>query len=383
LPEFENIEDNTYYFCESDGDGMMSVDVTEMTDAILSDTSSLDVKYYFTQADAENHTQNFIVNLIDITSAGTTLYVRIENTDTTCVSVLELTVKVGSYPEIEVTIPDYIVCGFDGFGEFDFTSLDFVTSTDAVTISYYTNEVDATDGANEIPNPDAFVSDATTIWASVEDDLTGCTVVTSFNISVEETPVFESNAEEVICLKEIVTPDDPQIESEISVYNAQADYTYVWTFEGDVLGFTTETITVTQPGTYTVKAISQTGTLACESEEQTIEVIGSYIANLTESDIVVSGYVEGFGSNTVAINTTGLNLGEYEFSIDGGNTWQTAPVFTDVPGGDYVLLIRNVLGGGCENPVLAFGVIDFPKYFTPNNDGIHDVWKIQGLESGD
>uniref|UniRef100_UPI0018C9550F hypothetical protein n=1 Tax=Aureivirga marina TaxID=1182451 RepID=UPI0018C9550F len=41
LPEFENIEDNTYYFCESDGDGMMSVDVTEMTDAILSDTSSL------------------------------------------------------------------------------------------------------------------------------------------------------------------------------------------------------------------------------------------------------------------------------------------------------------------------------------------------------
>jgi len=298
------------------------------------------------------------------------------------VSVLKLIVKVGSYPEVEATIPTYVACGFDGVATFDFTTIDFVTSSDAVTITYYLSETDAENQENSIAST-GYESGAKTIWASVEGDVTKCTVITSFEILVEEIPVFESNAEEIICLKEIVTANSPQIESEISVYNAEGNYNYEWTFNGAILAQTGETITITEPGTYTVKAISPTGENNCESEVQTIEVIGSYIANLTEADIVVSGYVEGFGTNTVAINTTGLQLGEYEFSIDEGNTWQTAPVFTDVPGGDYVLLIRNVLGGGCENPKIPFGVIDFPQYFTPNNDGIHDVWKIQGLESGD
>ncbi|WP_196888114.1 T9SS type B sorting domain-containing protein [Aureivirga sp. CE67] len=383
LPEFVELTDSTYYFCEDDGDGAMTIDVNDMTDSILEDASSMDVKYYYSETEAEANSQNFIVNPIDITSTGTVLYVRIENTETGCVAVLMLTVKVGSYPEIEASISNYIECGFDGVATFDFSNVNIATSPGDVSITYYTSQIDAENEEGAITDASNYESTATTIWASVEDNLTGCTVVTSFEIEVEEIPVFESNAEEIICLKEIVTADSPQIESIISVYNAEGDYIYEWTHNGTILAETEESITITEEGTYTVKAISQTGENNCESEIQTIEVIGSYIANLTERDITVSGYVEGFGSNTVAVNTTGLNLGNYEFSIDGGQTWQTAPVFTDVPGGDYILMIRNVLDGGCEVTSVPFGVIDFPKYFTPNNDGIHDEWKILGLESGD
>ncbi|WP_196890319.1 hypothetical protein, partial [Aureivirga sp. CE67] len=343
----DNLIDDTYYFCEDDGDGHMVVDVNDMTDALLVDGSIMSVKYYYSESEAQANSQNYIVNPINITTAGTVLYIRAENTETGCVSVLMFTVSVGSYPEILTDTVTYIECGFDGVATFDFaTNVNLLVTPSAdIETTYYLSEADATAKENAIASSE-YESSATTIWANVRNTLTGCEVVTSFEIEVEEIPVFESNAEEIICLKEIVSANDPQIESEISVYNPEGDYIYEWTFNGEVLGQTGETITITEPGTYTVKAISTTGQNACESEPQTIEVIGSYIANITEADIVVSGYVEGFGSNTVAINTTGLTLGEYEFSIDEGNTWQTAPVFTDVPGGDYVLLIRNVLGGG-------------------------------------
>ena len=36
---------------------------------------------------------------------------------------------------------------------------------------------------------------------------------------------------------------------------------------------------------------------------------------------------------------------------------------------------------GCTNLTTEVLVIDYPKYFTPNGDGIHDTWKIIGLEA--
>jgi gliding motility-associated-like protein len=36
---------------------------------------------------------------------------------------------------------------------------------------------------------------------------------------------------------------------------------------------------------------------------------------------------------------------------------------------------------GCTNLTIDVLVIDYPKYFTPNGDGIHDTWKIIGLEA--
>jgi gliding motility-associated-like protein len=38
---------------------------------------------------------------------------------------------------------------------------------------------------------------------------------------------------------------------------------------------------------------------------------------------------------------------------------------------------------GCTNLTIDVLVIDYPKYFTPNGDGIHDTWNIVGLDQPD
>ncbi|WP_196890184.1 T9SS type B sorting domain-containing protein [Aureivirga sp. CE67] len=378
--ELPEIDQDEYHFCEIPGFEETTINVSDITLDLFENPSSFEVKYYFTESEAEANSFAQIVNPIVVDPVGTTLYVRIKDLNTGCVNVDSLVVKLGDSPKVSDIPVVYAECGFDGIATFDFTQLNFVTtpSLDEVTITYYESEEDAINMENPISDSN-YESTSKMVWANVQSIETSCIAITFIEIVVVETPIFETNDEEVICLVE--NPENGQIETEISVYNPTGEFVYEWTLNGTVLDANTESILVSEAGTYTVKAIGQDPIKTCESEVHTIEVVASYIANLTADDIVVSGYVDGFGSNTIAINTTSLNLGEYEFSIDEGNTWQTAPVFTDVPGGDYVLLIRNVLGGGCENPMIPFGVIDFPKYFTPNNDGVHDTWGIQGLNN--
>ena len=64
--------------------------------------------------------------------------------------------------------------------------------------------------------------------------------------------------------------------------------------------------------------------------------------------------------------------------MDGG-AWQDSNIFTGVQGGTHEIMVEDT--EGCTILTIDVLVIDFPKYFTPNGDGIHDTWKIIGLES--
>ena len=60
--------------------------------------------------------------------------------------------------------------------------------------------------------------------------------------------------------------------------------------------------------------------------------------------------------------------------------------FTDLDPGVYTLYIRdkNSYYGytyGCGILEIKVSVIGYKKYFTPNNDGINDKWKILGIRT--
>ena len=88
--------------------------------------------------------------------------------------------------------------------------------------------------------------------------------------------------------------------------------------------------------------------------------------------------IEDLSDNNV-IEVFMQSNGSYEYAINGGE-FQDSPIFTDVPPGENTLIINDTNGCGTTEPI-PFLVVGYPKFFTPNGDGIHDAWNILGIET--
>lgn len=79
------------------------------------------------------------------------------------------------------------------------------------------------------------------------------------------------------------------------------------------------------------------------------------------------------------IEIVALGDGDYEYAINGGE-FQDSAVFLDVPPGVNTVIINDKNGCGATEPI-EFLVVGYPKFFTPNGDGIHDNWNVLGIET--
>ncbi|MEP5339056.1 MAG: T9SS type B sorting domain-containing protein [Algibacter sp.] len=79
--------------------------------------------------------------------------------------------------------------------------------------------------------------------------------------------------------------------------------------------------------------------------------------------------------NNIVITTS--NSGDFLYSLD-GNIFQSNNIFYNVEGGLYTVY---VIEQNC-NDIVNVEHLHFyiPKYFTPNNDGIHDRFNLSGIE---
>ena len=71
--------------------------------------------------------------------------------------------------------------------------------------------------------------------------------------------------------------------------------------------------------------------------------------------------------------------GSYEYAINGGE-FQDSSIFIDIPPGLNTVIVNDKNGCGTTEPI-PFLVVGYPKFFTPNGDGIHDAWNILGIET--
>lgn len=132
---------------------------------------------------------------------------------------------------------------------------------------------------------------------------------------------------------------------------------------------TTYTVSSPNSGRYFVEIL--TGTAQTFTDD--IEIIFYGVPGPVRVDILS----ELADSNDVEIVV--LGGGDYEYAVNGGE-FQESPVFRDLPPGENTVVVNDVNGCGTTVPI-PFLVVGYPKFFTPNGDGIHDGWNIRGIET--
>jgi gliding motility-associated-like protein len=130
------------------------------------------------------------------------------------------------------------------------------------------------------------------------------------------------------------------------------------------------TIDFTTGGNYTFTPNSG----QCSSPQTIAVSINS--SNLSDFQWVVSAPFSSNATITVIPNSPG----NYLYQLDLG-AQQTSNIFQNVSAGLHS--IQVVDANGCSNTVIKEDIliIDYPKFFTPNDDGFTDTWNISGLQS--
>ncbi len=146
-------------------------------------------------------------------------------------------------------------------------------------------------------------------------------------------------------------------------------HTFIWKdAAGQTIG-TEANYTATAAGTY---SLTSTSSVTGCSSTKSVTLSPSEPATIsytTSADFADQSYV--------TITATGVG-GDYEYQIDNG-LFQDSPTFYNLSGGIHIITVRDK--NGCENAISSVLIINYMRFFTPNDDGSNDTWNISDLRS--
>lgn len=345
--------------CDDNNDGISEYfDTSNVEAQVLVNQTGMAVTYYSIngtplQSPLPNPFTNAVANEEIIT-------VRVTNKTTNCYAETPLKLKTSNKPRIN-TPQDIFVCDEgNGFAHFDLSTIEneIIGSQQNLVITYY--DVNATDITNSITsnfqNTKAW---GQTITVKVENALSNlCVSETNFNVIVNELPEVFIENDYFLCNLE------PSMN--ISV-NSNLD-SYVWTYGDGTVVSNIFQANLSDAGNYTLTVGEIKHGIICENTYD-FELIRSVLPTIDTVEIQ-----ELSDHNFIKIIASGD--GNFEYSIDGIN-YQDDHSFYNVGGGTYTVFVRDKFGCGGDSSEVT--VMDYPKFFTPNNDGYNDYWQIKGI----
>jgi gliding motility-associated-like protein len=307
-------------------------------------------------------------------SASQTITARITNSnsqdpDGQCYDETQIEFIVNSVP-LANQVPVQEVCDddLDGVVGFDTSTIETTilgVQTDLI-VKYY----DGNNNALPSPLPNPFYTTSQTISVRLENpNYDVCYEETTIDFRVREKPTFDLAEKATICMTN--TP-----ELTIAIENPNGYHSYTWKDENNTIISSFSDVTISRGGVYKVFATSIFG---CSSIEKEIIIEESSKAIITIDDIEV---IDDTNNNSIKVNTSNLGLGAYEFQLLDDNStiisdYQNTPFFDNLEGGVYSLVVNDI--NGCGAISFDVSLLSFPKFFTPNEDGINDYWKIKGI----
>jgi gliding motility-associated-like protein len=130
---------------------------------------------------------------------------------------------------------------------------------------------------------------------------------------------------------------------------------------------TSQTITVSNTGTYTVTITNSDG---C-TKTKTFTVVNSEVATITSIEVTDFNQVYLIAQIYISGN------GDYEYSINGIDYYNDNS-FNLFNEGEFTAYVRDK--NGCGVVYETFYALNYPKFFTPNNDNYNDTWLIKNLD---
>ena len=354
--------------CDPDVDGLSVYNVTEahITSALTNNDNTLNISDYFISVNDANQNLNPISDASAFFNSipNQILYARIEN-QYGCYSISEIMLQTSN--NVIITDP-FEICddiSNDGIANFNLgLILNELESTVPVNsqITFYSS-IDAIFN-NNLPLISNYQNDipySESIYAEVllNND---CFVIIEIPLVVYDIPEILPDEIDYYCLNMHPTP--------ITLYNGginvppHESYTYVWN-----TGQTTPTININNVGVYTVTITNENN---C-TNSRSITILPSDIASI--DDIIIE---ESGNNNIITIEISGEV--DFKYALDFINgPYQDDNMFTNVKPGFHTIFVRNKNNCGISEQIVS--VLGFPKFLTPNGDGINDTWQLYGVNS--
>jgi len=350
-------------------DGLREVDLTTKNNEITLSNPDLQVTYYVdnTQLQLGNPVTN--AQEFQVTVPFTqTVIAEVVNRVTGCKSYTQLIIMVQANPQPLSFLEKYSCQTPNQLYDITIYGQEIVNNQPGVNVSgYFTSLASANTNANPVANAIAYsiTSSLQTLYVRTENNA-GCHAVTELRLNIAGTVSLNLPDNYSLCLDasgNILNPVN------INTGLLASQYTFKWYRNGVLLPSVQPYLNADRDGDYTVEV---TNNLGCSNSGTTVRV--DYSAGPQAfSAWVTTGY---FSDNaTVVAHATGN--GNFVYWIDDEQE-QPNGTFNNVSGGLHTVYVKDANGCGST---LSFEVlvVDYPKFFTPNNDGSNDYWNIRGL----
>ncbi|MDR6966959.1 gliding motility-associated-like protein [Flavobacterium arsenatis] len=349
---------NDIFICDdiaNDGLGVFDLSSNNLI-ALNQDSNSFRVSYHLSESEAELG-ENDLENSFSNSSNPQQIFARIYNVlSEDCYAISSF--NVGFYKMPFANQPsNFFGCYDENGAEFDLNlqipSILGNQSLDEFEVSFYKNMEDAINGEEELPLLYSTQSVYETIYARVSNRLNEeCFDITNFEIFSKAKPIIELKDVYAIC----------EGRESVRINLPVGFSSYLWS-NGDVSNQTE----IYDLGNHFVTVSEDYGDVVCFTTINFI-VRNSGLATIRNIEIQDWNGMQ----NSLFVHAEGI--GEYHYSLDGIN-FQDNPYFDNLASGEYTVYVNDIYGcGTVEEKVF---LLDYPRFFTPNNDGYNDFWKIK------
>ncbi|PTM08019.1 MAG: hypothetical protein DA407_09140, partial [Bacteroidetes bacterium] len=225
LPEENNVAD--IEFCSDTAD-VITIGLTQFDAEVIGSQNPADftITYHESQVDADSGANTLVSPYTNISNPQI-IYVRVEDNVTGCfVSSVNFEITVNTNPVI--SNPTALeLCDYDNPGDqmetftLNDASTEILAGISGVTLTFYESLIDAESGSNAIANAYNNISNPQTVYARVEDDVTGCYSTTTLDLIVNALPI--SNADPI----DLVLCDDDNAGNATEIFDITLNEVYI------------------------------------------------------------------------------------------------------------------------------------------------------------